>query len=325
MSEEESRAEPSRSPVRIVDAHAHVASTEHIPTSFIDGAVSNMATALSAQGIPIKASTLRNRYLAHMQDPHCDRLVDEMERAGIDHSVLLVPDFTRALNDCALSIEESFDRHRTILERHPGRFTVFGGVDPRWGADGIALFERSLVAFGFGGLKVYPPCGFSPSDPSLFPYYELCAHHRVPVLVHIGPTSPALSFASTNPFELDGAARAFPTVNFILAHGTVSFVEECVMMCRYRPNVYLDTSAYQNSGGGGVRGAPIRTMTTRGINHKVVFGTDWPVFRLQGSQQTFVDDLLAGDGPLADVSEPDCELILHGNIERLLGERAPCT
>jgi len=309
------RAEPSR----IVDSHCHVASEEHIPLSFVDGAVANMASALAAQGIDIKPSTLRDRFLAHLQDPLCDKLVEEMERAGISHSVLLVPDFTWALSDCPLSIRESFDKHREILARHPGRFTVLGGVDPRWGADGLALLEESLVSYGFGGFKVYPPCGFSPSDPALFPCYELCAHHQVPVVVHVGPTSPALSFTSTNPFELDRAAHAFPTVDFILAHGSVSFVEECTMMCRFRPNVYLDISAYQSSGAAGVQGDPIRSMVARGINHKVLFGTDWPVFRLQGDQRTLVEEILADDGPLADIPETDCELILHGNIERLLG------
>lgn len=321
----EPHTERSWVPSRVVDAHCHVASEDHIPGSFVNGAVANMVSALSAQGIDIKPSVLRSRFLAHLQDPLCDKLVEEMERAGISHSVLLVPDFTWALSDCVLSIQESFDRHREILTRHPGKFTVFGGVDPRWGADGVALFEQSLVSFEFGGFKVYPPCGLSPSDPALFPYYELCAHHQVPVVVHVGPTSPALSFKATNPFELDHAAQAFPTVNFILAHGSVNFVEECTMMCRFRPNVYLDVSAYQSSGSTSAQCDPIKSMVGRGINHKVLFGTDWPVFRLQGDQRTFVEEILADNGPLADVPVTDCSLILHGNIERLLDDRLSCT
>ncbi len=321
----EHSAKPSWSPSRIVDAHCHVASEEHIPRSFVDGAVANMASALCAHGIDVKPSALRDRYLAHLQDPLCDKLVQEMERAGIGHSVLLVPDFTWALSDCLLSIQESFDRHRDIQARHPGKFTVFGGIDPRWGKDGVTLFEESLALFGFGGFKIYPPCGFSASDPSLFPYYELCAQYRVPVLVHVGPTSPVLSFTATNPFEIDLAARTFPTVNFILAHGSVHFFEECTMMCRFRPNVYLDISGYQNSGSASSLRDPIKNLVARGINHKVLFGTDWPVFRLQGDQQTFVEEILGDDGPLADTSVISSSLILHQNIERLLGGPSSCT
>lgn len=302
----------------IIDAHCHIASGDHIPKSFIDGAIANMAEALMAQGVKATPSKLFSMYEQKMQDPLCDELVAEMEQAGISKSILLIADFTYALKDCVLTIEESFHKHREALARHPGKFEIFGGVDPRWGKDGLALFERSLVEFGFRGFKMYPPCGFSPSDPTLFPFYELCAHHRVPVLLHIGPTSPALSFSTCNPFLLDEAARRFPTVNFILAHGSVSFTEECAMMCRFRPNVYLDISAYQNTLTQQRMSSAVKNTVSQGINHKVIFGTDWPVFRLQGTQKSFVEAITNADGAVSELNEREKNLILHGNIERLL-------
>src|SRR5271163_2369794 len=156
-------------PLEIIDAHCHIASGDHIPKSFIAGAVSNMAAALSAQGVKITAGKLASMYEQKMQDPLCDELVAEMAQAGISKSILLIADFSYALKDCVLTVEESFQKHREVLARHAGKFEVFGGVDPRWGKDGLALFERSLVEFGFCGFKLYPPCGFSPSDPALFP------------------------------------------------------------------------------------------------------------------------------------------------------------
>jgi len=302
----------------IIDAHCHIASEEQLPQSFVDGAISNMAASLSARGIEGSERKLAKLYRKKIQDPLCDELVAEMAAAGISRSILLAADFTYALEDCELTVEESFHKHREVLARHPGKFEVFGGVDPRWGQDGIDLFERSLVEFGFRGFKVYPPCGFSPSDPGLFPFYELCAHHQVPVLLHIGPTSPVLAFDVSYPFLLDEAARKFPTVNFIMAHGAVSFTEECAMMCGFRPNVFLDISAFQGSlRKDGMSGA-VRRVVSQGINHKIIFGTDWPVFRMQGTQQNFVAAVAAEDGPLSDLTEVEQELILHGNIARLL-------
>jgi uncharacterized protein len=305
----------------IIDSHCHIASEEHTPLSFIEGSVANMLVSLSAQGVPVSAKKLLAMFMTKMQDPLGDSLVTEMQEAGISRSVLLIADFTYALKDCKLTIAESFDRHRQVLLRHPGKFEIFGGLDPRWGKDGVDLFERSLVEFGFSGFKIYPPCGFSPSDPALFPYYELCAHHHVPVLLHIGPTSPVLDFTVSSPFLLDTAARLFPSVNFILAHGAVSFVEECVMMCRFRPNVYLDISGYQAGLGYDPSAAAVKSVVSLGINHKILFGTDFPVFRLQGNQKTFVDILTAENGPLSDLNEREKSLILHGNIERLLEQR----
>jgi predicted TIM-barrel fold metal-dependent hydrolase len=310
-------------PPKIIDAHCHIASEENTPGSFIDGAMSNLTAALTAQGIRVNAAKLSAMYRQKLQDPLCDALVAEQAEAGVSKSILLAADFSYVLKDCALTVEETFHKHREVLARHPGKLEVFGGVDPRWGRDGVELFERSLTEFGFRGFKVYPPCGFSPSDPALFPFYEICAARRVPVLVHIGPTSPALSFDTANPFLLDEAARLFPSVNFILAHGSVSFTDECAMLCMFRPNVYLDISGYQGSLRTDGRGGAVKAVVSRGINHKILFGTDWPVFRIQGDQVTFVSAVVEDDGPLSELSESERELILHKNTERLLADSAP--
>jgi predicted TIM-barrel fold metal-dependent hydrolase len=310
---------------RIIDCHCHIASEDHTPRSFIEGSVANMVVALSAQGIPVTARKLTSMFLSKMQDPLCDGLVAEMAEGQIRKSVLLIADFTYALKDCKLTIEESFARHLEVLRRHPEKFEVFGGVDPRWGKDGLALFERSLVEFGFRGFKVYPPCGFSPSDPALFPFYELCAYHHVPVLFHIGPTSPVLDFSISNPFLIDEAARLFPSVNFILAHGAVSFVEECVMLCRFRPNVYLDISGYQATLGYDPSASAVKHIVSLGINHKVLFGTDFPVFRLQGEQKNFVEVLTGANGALEELNERERCMVLYENAERLIGSAVAVT
>jgi hypothetical protein len=276
-----------------------------------------MMSVLTAQGVNANPSHLAEMYYQKMQDPLCDELVAEMEKADISRSILLIADFTYAMKDCSLTIEESFQKHREVLSRHPGKFQVFGGVDPRWGKDGLALFERSLSEYGFRGFKLYPPCGFSPSDRTLFPFYELCAQYNAPVVIHIGPTSPTLSFQHASPFLLDEAARSFPTVNFILAHGSVNFTEECAMMCRFRPNIFLDISAFQTIPQDNA--AALKWTLSQGINHKVLFATDWPVFRLQGDQRRFVDMVIAQDGPMSQLKPREQAWILNKNVDRLVG------
>lgn len=307
------------------DAHCHVASEEFIPRSFVEGVARNVHRALDAAGVPIPLSRVLDQHLTKLRDASCDELVREMAEAGVERAVLLLPDFTYALRDCRLTIAEMIAQHRKILERHPERFDVLFGVDPRWGGDAIELFEKTLAYPGFSGMKLYPPCGVSPSAKELYPFYEICSSRGLPVLLHVGPTSPALSFENTNAFALDTAARDFPSVNFILAHGAVSFVEECVMLCGFRPNVYLDISGFQaliKQPGGKDR---LRLVFSRGINHKILFGTDWPVFRLQGSQRQWVNWLLASDGPLSTVSNRDREAILGKTALGLLPARTAPT
>jgi predicted TIM-barrel fold metal-dependent hydrolase len=302
----------------VIDAHCHIASVEHIPRSFIEGVAANMAVRMAAEGIEVPAAKLADLYADKLRDHQCDDLVAEMTAAGISKAVLLIPDFTYALRDCQLTIEESFVKHYQAMQRHQGKLVVFGGVDPRWGRDGVDLFERFVANCGFRGFKVYPPCGFSPSAAELFPFYEICAAWRLPVLIHIGPTSPVLSFQTSTPFDVDAAARQFPSVNFILAHAPVAFANECAMMCRFRPNVWLDVSGFQVVLPWDQKLTVIERLVNCGLTHKILFGTDWPAFRLQGTQQSFVEAVTAEDGPLRELNEDDRARFFGGNIERLL-------
>lgn len=302
----------------IIDAHAHVASERYTPPSFIRGAASNIHTMMSASGLRQSLTSVMERYLAAMQDHHADGLIAQMDAAGIAKTILLCPDFSYTLQDCALTAEETLLAHRAILQRHPDRFAAFAGVDPRWGSDGLALFERAVTEWGFAGFKIYPPCGYSASDSALFPFYEICAQRRIPVTVHIGPTSPALSFHESIPFNCDVAAKRFETVNFILAHASIAFTEECVMMAAYRPNVYLDISGFQQNlnTAWGLRN--LERIATSGIGHKVLFGTDWPVFSELGSLADAVLAATEGDNALADMPPIQQNMVLHGNITRIL-------
>jgi uncharacterized protein len=304
-------------PARIIDFHCHIASTDYFPRSFIDGVVDNMAVALEAKGVRPNRQKIFDLYAAKFQDPLCDQLVREMDEAGIGKAVLLLPDFTYALSDATLTIAEMIDRHKAVRDRHAGRLLVFAGVDPRWGADGVRLFEKSVAGYGFDGLKVYPPCGFTPSDRRLYPYYEICAQHGIPVLLHVGASSPALSFESCRPLELDQAARDFPAVNFILAHGSVHYPDECAMMCSNRPNVYLDVSGFETSDL-----ADLKAVFSRNITHKILFGTDWPLFRLQAPQSEWVGRLAQGaDVFPAGMRPQQREDFFYRNAERILSRK----
>jgi uncharacterized protein len=301
---------------RIIDFHCHVAAEMCFPPAFRDGVVDNMALSLASRGVPIPRDKVAAMHAGTLRDPLCDDLVGEMDAAGITEAVLLLPDFTYALRDGTHSIAELVEHHRLVRERHPGRFRVLAGVDPRWGAAGLALFEKAVVEYGFDGMKLYPPCGYRLDDRSLYPFYEICSAYGLPVLTHVGATAPALDFEIARPIFVDRAARDFPGVDFVLAHGSVHYPDECAMLCNNRPNIYLDVSGYEAAGLAG-----LHALFSRGINHKILFGTDWPIFRLQGRQASFVQRLRDGEAFPDAMPERDRELFFYGNAARLLGKR----
>lgn len=309
---------------RIIDGHSHVSSTYCVPHEFFVGLAQNLNARYSALRQPLPLGRVLELVVNQHQDHYADGFVAEMDAAGIAQAVLLVPDFTHVMRSEA-TIAELAQRHFEICCRHPGRFAVFFGVDPRWGADGLALFERSLDDYGFRGLKLYPPCGYSPSDRALYPFYEICRARRLPVLLHTGPTVPTLPFVHGHPNEIAQAAFDFPDVDFILAHGGVNHVHDAALLCAYRPNVYLDIGGFVSALHADGWAAHLAALFRLGINHKIIFGTDWPVFKMQGGQKKVVTTLLAEPGPMSGLPRVERELVLAGTMARLLDPSAPGT
>ena len=302
---------------KVIDGHAHVGSTRYIPPSFLMGVASNMERALPEPAPRNARDKLYDVLVGTLQDHDATRLLAEMDAGDIEKTVLLLPDFTFALKDSECTVEEMFSDHARLLERHPDRFSVLAGVDPRWGDDGIALFEKGICEYGFSGLKLYPPCGYRANDRSLYPFYEICSRDRLPVILHTGGTSPALSFEEARPIFIDQPARDFPNVNFILAHGAVTYVEESVMLCTHRPNVYLDMS-----GSAAHPLEKLRAVARAPILHKLIYGSDWPVFNGKSTPREEIDRLLGNDSPLGTLSPTAIRRIFRNTIQNLLGDNS---
>lgn len=291
--------------MRIVDGHSHVASSRFVPQSFLEGVVDNMVEQMRNAPVQLPRSRLLDSLLEGYQDFDASAQLREMDALGIAKAILLLPDFTHALPDSPLTIAEMHQEHARILGAHPDRFEVFAGVDPRWGPDGVRLFVEGVERHGFKGLKLYPPCGYRPDSPLLTPFYEVCQELALPVLIHIGPTSPVLSFEEAQPLYVDAPARRYPKVNFILAHAAVNWREQALQLCAYRPNVHLDLSGAQNQ--------PIADLLGGDLTHKIIFGTDWPLNHHRSLNARLIKAVQTG-AP----SPQAAQLMLAGNMDRLL-------
>ncbi|MFF4414513.1 amidohydrolase family protein [Streptosporangium sp. NPDC001559] len=309
--------QPTDGPV--VDAHVNLATDLAVPRRFLEEQAANVHHRLVSYGQPVKLGRITDRLLALYQDHDGDRLVAEMDAAGVDQAFLVAPDFSHVA-DGILSPPELAELHHKVSQRHPGRFRVFWGVDPRSGPDGIALFERCLDEYGFAGLKLYPPAGYSPSDRRLYPYYEVCAHRGVPVLSHTGPGWGPLDFVHGQPLMIDEAARDFPGVNFILGHGGVTHVEESTYLCLHRPNVFLDISQFPGVLSSDGWQAHLNRLFHLGVNHKILFGTCWPSFRMSVSLDSLTREFREGTTVFSGVRQSHRRLIMAGTIRRLVGD-----
>jgi uncharacterized protein len=274
----------------ILDCHSHIASHRILPPQFFKGWSKTVQS-----NLPFKLDAVQKKRIDDLlyelnEDPDCVKMLREMDQAGIDKTVLLVIDFGLAYNDLGVTIEEVHLAHKKLIDRSD-RFVAFSNVDPRRGKEGLDLFEKAVREWGFCGMKLYAPCGYAPNDKALFPFYEICSQLHLPVLTHVGPTTSTLSFRNTQPWDVDDAAFQFPDVNFILGHAGVMHYEQAGLLAQYRPNVYLDLSGFQVAVNRHEFNKIMAWHISQGLTKKLLFGTDWPIYRFWGSQSTWVETL----------------------------------
>jgi predicted TIM-barrel fold metal-dependent hydrolase len=84
---------------------------------------------------------------------------------------------------------EQLDELAQLKKKHNDKTLPFVHIDPRRpGFDDI--FYRYIEEHHFQGLKLYPPLGIYPFDKRLYPIYEYCQKHQLPVIAHCSPYNP---------------------------------------------------------------------------------------------------------------------------------------
>ena len=304
----------------ILDCHCHIASHRIMPEKFFKGWARTVKSNLPFYLDSTQEQRIDELLYELNEDPDCISLLKEIDEAGIDRAVLLVIDFGVAYGDVELTIEEIHLAHKKLIEQS-GRLLAFSNVDPRRGREGLDLFEKAVREWGFSGMKLYPPCGYSPDDRSLFPYYEICRELHLPVLTHIGPTTATLPFRYTQPHCVDDAAFHFPEVNFILGHAAVTHYQDAALLAQYRPNIFLDLSGFQTAIHRNEFRSIINWHLSRGLGRKLLFGTDWPIHRFWGNQRDWVEKFTALESEAVLPTE-EMNNILGNNLLGILPQAA---
>jgi predicted TIM-barrel fold metal-dependent hydrolase len=167
------------------------------------------------------------------------------------------------------------------------RLVPMGGVHPDATPD-VAAETRRLLAVGIRALKVHPAHQLlSPLDERLRPLYEIAEREGVPVTVHTGTSVfPRAKDRFTDPLLVDELAVDFPGVTFLLAHaGRPFWYEQAFFVARRHANVLLELS--------GIPPRKLLDVLPRlpEIDHKAVWGSDWPsmgVRSMRGNVESFL-------------------------------------
>jgi predicted TIM-barrel fold metal-dependent hydrolase len=217
------------------------------------------------------------------------RIADEM---GFDR--ICCTDLTALFYDFVEGNRLLYEELRKFPDRIIGYATLHS---TRFGKAMLDELERCANDYGMRGLKLYSTPEATIAEPATIPVLEKCVDLGFPVLAH------------TTPQECEYLLSHVPECNLIMGHaGAQPYAKgdwnRAIMAAQKYRNLYLDTTS------SGIDLGFVETCVETLGAERIIFGTDTPLldpcFQLSKVRET-------------RVSAGDLELILGGNILRLMG------
>ncbi len=159
---------------------------------------------------------------------------------------------------------------------------AFASVDPMRGPDAVKEARRLIAAGGIRGFKLHPPLQqFHANDKAAYPFYEVVAEAKLPVIFHTGhsgigtgmPGGGGVRLKYGNPMDIDDVAVDFPDMPIIMAHPSFPWQDEAISVCLHKPQVYIDLSGWSPKYFSPILIQYANTL----LKKKMLFGSDYPL------------------------------------------------
>ncbi|MDT0353413.1 amidohydrolase family protein [Pseudonocardia charpentierae] len=221
-----------------------------------------------------------------------------------------------------------------LASRDPERIVFWGSVNPLEGRRALDLMERQVGEFGAKAFKFYnvrydygAPFPWRMDDPRIaFPVFEKAQELGINLIgVHKGVPLGPQPVEATQTWDMDGAAAAFPDLNFVIFHVGLPFLDETCWQLIRHPNLYASIAATLNF----IVRSPRMFAEILGKllfwcgEDKIVYGSEAPIWQPQWALNAFRDfsipqDLCEGYG-YPQLTDQAKRKILGENLLRLHG------
>lgn len=232
----------------IIDVHRHMVAKGTVQGDYIRGAQKSFAMMYrKTYNVEISDQDFTEKVVRPLVDPHADNIIEEMDKAGVDKTIIFGVDYGLLFGEAPIHIFDQNERYyANAAKRHEDRLIAFMAIDPRRkGAQKHC--EQAYNEWGMKGFKLHAGVGYMPDDPVCYWVYEKAAEWNIPIMVHTGGApSVALRWENSRPAYFASAAARYPEVDFILAHcGDVGWWQEAVQAAAWLKNIYVDLSLWQ--------------------------------------------------------------------------------
>lgn len=211
-----------------------------------------------------------------------DLFLKEMEKNGLS-AAIIIPDNVE--NSASIA---DLEKAAELIGERQNLFLLGSPQIIQRGSGELEKYQKLLEKGKIKGLKFFPGHDpYYPTDERCQPYYELCEKLDVPVLFHTGENSGDSDCAKWNdPKYIVKVAQKYPKLKVIITHYFWPKMDYCYEITKDIPNIYFETAAMadeevvEKSGVlEKVRGILKKTISDR--PDKVIFGTDWPMCKIE--------------------------------------------
>lgn len=306
----------------IIDIHAHWFTDYYPGPRFFDNYVKFL---MSISG---RSEERCRERAAELIDPTGDELIAQMDEAGVNITVLSMIDYglTAGVGEGEYSLLGLHQKLGNLVQKHPDRLMMFGGIDLRR-PNAVELLEEMAKEWGIKGLKFHPGSGFYPNDQAFYPFYEKAQELGVKVLLfHTGAEDCPLYSRYSLPWLLDDVTNDFPDFSIIFGHAGKAWWPIVAGLIQTKPNLYCDLGAWQSRAR--IRPieqfyGPVRALVDTGSRRKVLWASDWPAPKTLMTQREWIDYFVnpPEDAKAAGLALTEKELgaVMGGNAAKMLG------
>lgn len=214
-----------------------------------------------------------------VQERSPELMLEEMDRAGITIGVAPGRNGHFRYN---VPNEDIVD----MVGHYRGRFVGLVGINGADKATALADIDRFVIHGPLKGISLEPgamPVPWYGNDRRLYPIYEVCEEHHIPVVIMLGGRAgPDVSYS--NPAIVTQIAVDFPGVNFMVSHGGWPWVTQILGACFWQPNIWLCPDLYlMNAPGAADYVAAANTF----MQDRFLFGSAYPLMPMEASLAKF--------------------------------------
>nr|MDO8082633.1 amidohydrolase family protein [Candidatus Freyarchaeota archaeon] len=251
----------------IIDVHTHPVCKDLTPVPDPNTLIKSM---FGERAKTAKSQMVINGFLFLHQNQTIEDFVKAFTSAGVDKAVIVPMDMSASYGT-QLGTNEDISR---MVNKIPDKLIGFSSVDPNR-KFAVNVLEYAVAKLKLKGLKLVPPLQkFYPNDEKYYPLWEKALELNIPVWSHAGHQSsvPTSVAKYGQPMLWDEVALRYPDLTIIMGHLAAPWYMDAWSICLRHENAYLDVSVWYSL----YPYFPWRAFTDNGIEHKLLFATDFP-------------------------------------------------